>query len=63
MMMLRPIATSAAARPMIIRTKTWPTSGSGDANLFSAMMFNSAAEKMSSPAINMPTSVWRRIKP
>ena len=63
MMMLRAMETSAAANPMMKRTKICPTVGSGAMNRLTAMIFSEAAEKMISPAINMPMSVRRRIRP
>ena len=63
MMMLKAIATSAAASPMMNRTKIWPTVGSGAVKRFKAMKFSAAEEKMSSPAMSMPIRVRRRMKP
>jgi len=63
MMMLRAIATSAAASAMMNSTTTWPTAGSLTKNRFMVTKFREAAEKISSPAINMPMSVRRRTRP
>ena len=61
--MLKAMATSAAANPMIKSTKICPTPWSRTVNRLNAIRFNEAAAKISSPEISIPMRVRRRIKP